>query len=96
MNSQKKDMNPRQGFGFLIIGFFMWLLPALAPVLFPAPLFGGANGRALWLEGMGVIQMLLGGGVVARHLVLPSMSRWGSARKAASQAPAFALSKIRG
>jgi hypothetical protein len=96
MNSQKKDMNPVNGFGFLTIGFWMWLLPALAPDWFPAPLFGGTNGQALWLEGMGVVQMLLGGGVVLRHFILPSMSRWAAVRKAAETAPSFALSKLRG
>ena len=96
MNSQAKDMNPRNGFGFLVIGLWMWLLPALAPNWFPAPLFGGTNGQALWLEGMGVVQMLLGGSVVLRHFVLPPMARWATVRKAAESAPSFALSKLRG
>jgi hypothetical protein len=88
-------MDPRNGFGFLVIGFLMWLLPALIPDWFPAPLFGGTNGKAMWLEGMGVIQMLLGGGLVLRHFVLPPMARWASAGKAAEGAPSFAFSKVR-
>jgi hypothetical protein len=96
MNLQQKNINPRNGFGFFAVGFWMWLLPALAPEWFPAPVFGGANGQTLWLEGMGVIQMLLGGAIVLRHFVLPAMTRWAAVRKTAEAAPTFALSKIRG
>jgi len=96
MNLKNKNMNPRNGFGFLSVGFWMWLLPALVPDWFPAPVFGGENGRALWLEGMGVIQMLLGGGIVLRHFVLPSLVRWSAAPRATEAAPTFALTKLRG
>jgi hypothetical protein len=96
MNSQRKNMNPRNGFVFLAVGFWMWLLPALMPASFPALIFGGTNGRALWLEGMGVIQMLLGGAVVLRHFALPALVHWSAVRKTAEAAPTFALSKMRG
>ena len=96
MNAQKKEMNPRNGFGFLAIGFWMWLLPALVPSWFPAVAFGDTDSQALWLEGMGVVQMLLGGGIVLRRLVLPSLLRWAAVRKAAEAAPSFGLSKVRG
>jgi hypothetical protein len=90
------EMNPRNGFAFLAVGFFMWLLPALTPGLFPTPYYGGANSQALWLEGMGVIQLLLGGGLVIRHFLLPAATRWMAARRTAQAAPEFALSKFRG
>ncbi len=92
----KQEMDPRNGFAFFGVGFFMWLLPALTPGLFPAPYFGGSNSQALWLEGMGVVQLLLGGGLVLRHFALPALARWATARKAAPAAPAFSLSKLRG
>jgi len=95
VNTQK-DMDPRNGFGFLTIGFWIWLLPALAPEWFPVSVNGGINARALWLEGMGVTQMLLGGAVVLRHIVAPSLVRWASARKPVETAPTFALTKMRG
>jgi hypothetical protein len=96
MNSHPKEMDPRHGFGFLAVGFWMWLLPALIPDWFPAPVYGGANSQALWLEGMGVVQMLLGGGVVLRHFAVPAMTRWASVRKAAETVPTLVLSKLRG
>jgi hypothetical protein len=96
MNSNQSNMDPRHGFGFLAIGFLMWMLPALIPAWFPAPLFGGANGQAMWLEGMGVIQMLLGGGLVLRHLALPALVRWAAVPKSAEGGASFAFSKLRG
>src|SRR5471030_948410 len=96
MNLKHSTMDPRHGFGFLAIGFLMWLLPALVPDWFPAPLFGGANGRAMWLEGMGVVQMLLGGGLVVRHFAIPSLARWAAVRKTAEAGTGFAFSKLRG
>jgi hypothetical protein len=95
MNLKKANMDPRNGFGFLAVGFLMWLLPALIPFWFPPAPFGGADGRAMWLEGMGVIQMLLGGGLVLRHFVVPAMVRMAAARRAAEAGASFALSKLR-
>ncbi len=93
--TKKTHMDPRNGFGFLAVGFLMWLLPALVPFWFPSPSFGGSDGRAMWLEGMGVIQMLLGGGLVLRHFVVPALVRMAAARRAAQGGASFALSKAR-
>src|SRR5476651_973737 len=95
MNLKQSNMDPRHGFGFLVIGVLMWMLPALIPAWFPAPLFGGANGQAMWLEGMGVVQILLGGGLVLRHFAIPSLVRWAAVRKTAEGGATFAFSKLR-
>ncbi|HEX3730338.1 MAG TPA: hypothetical protein VHV47_11080 [Opitutaceae bacterium] len=89
-------MNPRNGFGFLLLGLVMWACPALAPAYFPSPPWGGDNAQAMWLEGMGAIQVLLGGAIVLRHLAIPALRRWTAARKSASASPIFALSRLRG
>jgi hypothetical protein len=91
----KKEMNSRQGFGFLGLGFFLWLVPAMAPNAFPAPSFGGMNGRAMWLEGMGVVQMFLGGGIVLRHLAWPALLRLATVSKPPQAVPAFAQPSAR-
>ncbi len=91
----KKDMDPRNGFGFLVAGFLMWALPSLVPDLFPVPLYGGDNGQALWLKGMGFVQILLGGGVVLRHFLIPAMTRRATPRKTSESLPAIVLSNIR-
>jgi hypothetical protein len=85
-----KEMNPRHGFGFLAFGLFMWLLPAMTPDSFPAPSFGGLNGRAMWLEGMGIIQILFGGYLVFRYCLGPVLLRWATAAKPVETVPAFA------
>ena len=89
-------MDPRNGFGFFGMGFLMWILPALIPDWFPAGVFGGADAKAMWLEGMGVVQMILGGGLVLRHFVFPALVRAAAARRAAEAGPSFALAKLRG
>ncbi|HVW20254.1 MAG TPA: hypothetical protein VHC86_03490 [Opitutaceae bacterium] len=89
-------MNPRNGFGFLLLGVVMLACPALAPAYFPAPAWGGEDAQAMWLQGMGVIQILFGGAVVLRHFAIPALRRWGAARRAAAASPAFALSRLRG
>jgi hypothetical protein len=89
----KNDMDPRHGLGFFVVGLFMWLLPAMAPHAFPAPSFGGMNGRAMWLEGMGIIQILFGGTIVLRYSAWPAVQRWATTAKPASAAPVFARTK---
>jgi hypothetical protein len=95
MNLQR-PMNPRNGFGFLLIGLVMWICPALAPGYFPPPPWGGDDAREMWLQGMGAIQVLLGGALVLRHFTVPALRRWARARQTASASPSFALSRLRG
>jgi hypothetical protein len=90
MTCSKKEMNPRHGIGFLAFGLLMWLLPAMAPDRFPSPAFGGMNGSAMWLEGMGIIQILFGGTLLVRYCVWPWLLRSAAGTKAAGTAPAFA------
>ena len=78
----KKDMDPRHGYGFFLVGLAMWCLPALMPAWFPLPGPGATDGRALWTEGMGLIQIGLGATVVLRHIALPAVARWAAVRKA--------------
>jgi hypothetical protein len=85
----KKDMDPRHGYGFLLLGFGMWCLPALQPAWFPPPWHGAMSARALWTEGMGLIQVGLGATVVLRRIAIPAYRRWAAVRKAAA-ARAFA------
>jgi hypothetical protein len=87
--TRKHEMDPRHGFGFLLFGFFMWLLPAMAPDWFPAPSYGGMDGRAMWLEGMGIIQILFGGTLILRYWAAPALARWAAESKAAAPVPAF-------
>jgi len=95
MNLQR-PMNPRNGFGFLLLGLVMLACPLAAPGYFPAPPWGGSDAQAMWLEGMGAIQIFFGGAIVLRHLAIPALRRWTSARRAASASPVFALSRLRG
>ena len=89
-------MNPRNGFGFLVLGLVMWSCPLLAPGYFPAPPWGGDDAQAMWLTGMGVVLMALGGSIVLKHFAIPALQRWSLAQKAASVSPTFALSRLRG
>jgi hypothetical protein len=89
-------MDPRHGIGFLAFGLFMWLLPAMAPDRFPAPAFGGMNGSAMWLEGMGIVQILFGGTLLWRYCVWPWLLRSAAGAKpagTAGTAPALSPSK---
>ena len=86
-------MDPRHGIGFFVFGLLMWLLPAMAPGRFPSPAFGGMNGSAMWLEGMGIVQILFGGTLLLRYCVWPWLLRWSASAKAAGTAPAFAPPK---
>jgi hypothetical protein len=93
--SSKKDMDPRQGLGFLGIGLFMWLLPTMAPDWFPSPAFGGMNGREMWLDGMGLVQMFLGMGVIFRYRLWPAVTHWATTAKPSAPVPVFAHAKAR-
>ena len=98
MNCSKKSMDPRHGIGFFGLGLLMWLLPAMAPDWFPAPAFGGMNGSALWLEGMGIFQILFGGTLLLRYCAWPWLLRSAAGAKPAGTArtaPAFAAPKAR-
>jgi hypothetical protein len=95
MTCSKKEMDPRHGIGFFAVGVFMWLLPAMAPDRFPAPVFGGMNGSAVWLEGMGIVQILFGGTLLVRYCAWPWLVRWAAGAKPAETAPVFAQAKAR-
>lgn len=47
----------------------MVALPQLAPGLCPRNGFDGSSGRELWLRSMGVLQGLMGGGVVGWRVI---------------------------
>ena len=69
-------MNNRNAWGFVSFGTVMSLLPLLAPAWFPPTGIDGASTRAIWLEVMGVFQLLLGGVRVLWHAVVPAFVRW--------------------
>ena len=87
MTSKQRDMDPRHGLGFFGFGLAIWLLPALAPHAFPAPSFGGMNGRAMWLEGMGIVQIVFGGTILLRYCVWPYLQRWAAIAPPAAAVP---------
>ena len=88
-------MDQRHGIGFFAFGLFMWLLPAMAPAWFPTPVFGGMNGRAMWLEGMGIIQILFGGTILLRYCAWPWLLRRAAVAKRTETASAFAPPQAR-
>jgi hypothetical protein len=69
-------MNTRHAWGFLSLGLVMGLVPMVAPAWFPPSGMDGSSTRALWLELMGLVQTVLGGGRVTWHLAAPAIVRW--------------------
>ncbi len=72
----KRRMTLRNAGGFLSFGLVMGLLPLLAPSWFPRTGIDGTSTRALWLEVMGVMQTLLGGGPLVWKIAVPALVRW--------------------
>ncbi len=68
-------MSNRNAWGFLSFGLVMTLLPMLQPGWFP-PGVNGTSTRAIWLELMGIVQLLLGGASVIWHGVVPAIIHW--------------------
>lgn len=54
----------------------MWILPVIAPGWFPPAAIDGTSTRALWLEAMGLVQLAIGAGYLARQRVLPAVWQW--------------------
>jgi hypothetical protein len=75
-------MDKRNAFGFLALGTAMGLLPALAPAWFP-PEFGGMDAQAMWLVGMGTVQIGFGSAVAFQGYVLPWLARRSAAHRPA-------------
>jgi hypothetical protein len=69
-------MNNRNAWGFVSFGFVMGLLPLLAPAWFPPTGIDGTSARAVWLEVMGGVQLVLGGLRVLWHALVPAFIRW--------------------
>ena len=69
-------MNNRNAWGFVSFGTVMSVLPLLAPAWFPPTGIDGTSARAIWLEVMGVVQLLLGGLRVLWHAAVPAFVQW--------------------
>lgn len=68
-------MNFANAIAFVGIGSAMWLLPLLAPSLFPHTAIDGSSTRALWTQFMGTLQCAIGVFVMARHLATNVMTQ---------------------
>jgi hypothetical protein len=66
-------MNNANAAGFVCLGLAMGMLPVLAPGWFPPAAIDGSSARALWLEFMGVLQLLVGGGFLLRAILASAM-----------------------
>ena len=53
-------MNTSNSVGFVTLGTVMAVLPTLFPQAFPGTGFDGTSTRALWLNVVGTVQILLG------------------------------------
>ena len=69
-------MNNRNAWGFLSFGFIMGLLPLLKSEWFPPTGVDGTSTRVIWLELMGIIQLLLGGTGVIWLGAIPAAIHW--------------------
>jgi len=69
-------MNTANAFGFLLLGLVMWLLPVVAPGMFPQVGIDGSSARSLWIQTMAGVHVALGAGFLARNIVLPEIRYW--------------------
>lgn len=75
-------MNTRSASAFLVIGLVMWIMPSVAPALFPRTGIDGSSARALWLQLMAVVHVFFGGTYLLQTEVVPSFVRWLAAEPA--------------
>jgi hypothetical protein len=59
-------MNSANAYGFVAFGLLLSALPIVFPVWFPPTGLDGSSARALWMQCMGVVQMILGLGYLLR------------------------------
>src|SRR6185436_3700304 len=69
-------MTKWNAFGFFSFGLLMWLLPTLAPQLFPPNAIDGSSTRALWVQLMALVQGSLGVTFLLRDSALSAVARW--------------------
>src|SRR5688500_2840565 len=69
-------MNTGNASGFLLFGVVMWILPDVAPDLFPRQSVDGSSARALWVQVMGLVQLAIGFGFLVQLAVWPRLTRW--------------------
>src|SRR5215217_7898629 len=62
--------------GFFFFGLAMWLLPNLAPDLFPRNGLDGSSARAMWIQVMAVVHVCVGLGFLLHLEVWPRVLRW--------------------
>src|SRR5678815_6109437 len=60
-------MNIGNASGFFVFGVAMWLLPNIAPDLFPRSGMDGSSARAMWIQVMAVVHATIG----LSYLLLP-------------------------
>jgi hypothetical protein len=74
-------MNIGNASGFFVFGVAMWLLPNIAPDLFPRSGMDGSSARAMWIQVMAVVHATIG----LSYLLLPlfaALARWVAAEPA--------------
>jgi len=64
-------MNKGNASGFLLFGAVMWMLPAVAPEMFPRNGLDGSSTRALWMQVMSVVHLAVGVGLLMHLEVWP-------------------------
>src|SRR5687767_3745159 len=69
-------MNKGNASSFFLLGLGFWLLPSLAPDLFPRNGIDGSSARALWIQVMGLVHTALGAGFLLQSSVVPRFTRW--------------------
>ena len=87
-------MKAHDGFGFMGFGLLMTFLPAFLPASFPANGVDGSSASALWLELMGGVNALVGGGFLVRKVpvVVARLAAWAiSVRLRPTPLPVYVL-----
>ena len=75
-------MNKGNASGFLLFGMVMWILPDVAPAMFPRNGLDGSSTRALWLQAMSVVHLAVGAGFLMHLGVWPRVLKWLSTQPA--------------
>ncbi|HVU35879.1 MAG TPA: hypothetical protein VHE61_20735 [Opitutaceae bacterium] len=69
-------MNNGNALGFVVFGAVMWLLPIAAPGWFPHGAVDGTSARAIWIELMGTVELVLGLSFLVHRWCVPAVQRW--------------------
>jgi len=86
-------MNIGNAFAFFLSGVVMWCLPNLAPGWFAATGIDGSSARALWLQVMGVVHLVVGAGLLVQDglwaRLVPALAADAPRRPARALVPEF-------